>query len=73
MVPAVMGISDDEQAPLVKQAIHLGGTSKYNDIQVLEAQRDLAARGLKKDQILGMMPAAVNLGQAMDLSLPECG
>ena len=68
---AVMGISDTEQAPLVKQAIHGGANSKYNDIQWLEAQRELAARGLKRDQILGMTPAAATLGRSLDLSLPD--
>lgn len=68
---AVMGLSDDEQAPLVRQAIHMGATTKFNDIQVLEAQRELAARGLKKDQIIGMMSPAGNLGMSMDLKLPD--
>lgn len=45
---AVMGLTDDEQAPLVAQAIHMGAKTKFNDIQVLEAQRELAARGLTK-------------------------
>ncbi len=68
---AVMGLSDEEQAPLVQQAIHMGATTKFNDIQVLEAQRELAARGLKSDQIMGMMKSAADLGSALDLSLPE--
>ena len=68
---AVMGLSDEEQQPLVEQAIHGGATSKYNDIQWLEAQRELAARGLKKDQILGLTPMGANLGQALDLTLPD--
>lgn len=68
---AVMGLTDDEQAPLVKQAIHMGATTKFNDIQVLEAQRELAARGLKKDQIMGMMEPASQLGMSMDLKLPD--
>lgn len=68
---AVMGLSDEEQKPLVNQAIHMGAATKFNDIQVLEAQRELAARGLKKDQIMGMMGAASNLGMALDLRLPE--
>jgi TP901 family phage tail tape measure protein len=68
---AVMGLSDEDQLPLVRQAIHGGASSKYNDIQWLEAQRELAARGLNKDQILGLTPTAANLGQAMDLSLPD--
>lgn len=68
---AVMGLSDADQEPLVRQAITLGGATKFNDVQVLEAQRTLAARGLSKDQILGMMPNAADLGQALDLSLPD--
>ena len=44
---AVMGLTDDQQKPLVDQAIHMGATTKFNDIQALEAQRELAARGLK--------------------------
>ena len=68
---AVMGISDDDQAALVRQAIHMGATTKFNDIQVLEAQRELAARGLNKEQILGMMGAAGDLGQSLDLTLPD--
>ena len=68
---AVMGISDNEQKPLVDQAIHGGATSKYNDIQWLEAQRALAGRGLNTQQILALTKVAANLGQAMDLTLPE--
>ena len=68
---AVMGLTDEEQEPLVKQAIHGGATSKYNDIQWLEAQRTLAARGLNLPQILALTKVAANLGQAMDLTLPE--
>lgn len=68
---AVMGLSDEEQAPLVAQAIHMGATTKFNDIQVLEAQRELAARGLNKSQIMGMMSAASNLGMSLDLRLPD--
>lgn len=68
---AVMGITDEEQKPLVDQAIHGGATSKYNDIQWLHGQRDLAARGVKLQAILGMMPNAANLGMATGLDLPE--
>ncbi|MGN6284511.1 MAG: phage tail tape measure protein [Afipia sp.] len=68
---ATMGLTDAEQAPLVNQAIHMGATTKFNDIQVLEAQRELAARGLNKSQIMGMMSAAANLGMSLDLSLPD--
>jgi TP901 family phage tail tape measure protein len=68
---AVMGLTDEEQRPLVQQAIRGGGATKYNDIQWLEAQRDLAARGLNASQILGIMPSAANLGQALALDLPD--
>lgn len=68
---AVMGITDEQQRPLVDQAIHGGATSKYNDIQWLHGQRDLAARGVKLQAILGMMPNAANLGMATGLDLPE--
>ena len=68
---AVMGISDEEQKPLVDQAIHLGSKTKYNDVQVLEAQRELAARGLNKAQVMGMIPAGASLGMATDQTLPE--
>ncbi|MCK1618057.1 phage tail tape measure protein [Bradyrhizobium sp. 159] len=68
---AVMGLSDAEQAPLVAQAIHMGAKTKYNDVQVLEAQRELAARGLNKNQVMGMMEPAAALGMSMDLTLPD--
>ncbi len=68
---AVMGLSDDEQSPLIKQAIEGGASSRYNDIQWLEAQRELAARGLNKDQVLAITGVSADLGQAMDKSLPE--
>ncbi len=67
----VMGLSDAEQKPLVDQAIHMGATTKYNDVQVLEAQRDLAARGLTPDQVMGVIEPAANLGQSLDLDLPS--
>lgn len=67
----VMGLSDAEQKPLVDQAVHMGGTTRYNDIQVLEAQRELAARGLKKDQVMGLMEPAASLGASLDLRLPD--
>ncbi|WP_375455714.1 phage tail tape measure protein, partial [uncultured Methylobacterium sp.] len=67
----VMGLTDDQQKPLVDQAIHMGATTRYNDVQVLEAQRELAARGLNKDQVLGLMSPAADLGQSLDLRLPD--
>lgn len=49
----------------------MGATTKYNDIQVLEAQRELAARGLKRDQVMGIMKPASALGMSLDLRLPD--
>ncbi len=68
---AVMGITDEQQEPLVRQAIKGGATSKYNDIQWLEAQRELAARGLNVNQVLALTGVSSTIGQAMDRSLPE--
>lgn len=67
----VMGLTDAQQKPLVDQAIHMGATTRYNDVQVLEAQRDLAARGLTPDQVMGVIEPAANLGQSLDLDLPS--
>lgn len=67
----VMGLTDEQQKPLVDQAIHMGATTRFNDVQVLEAQRELAARGLTRDQVLGMIPSAADLGAATDLKIPE--
>lgn len=67
---AVMGLTDEQQQPLIDQAIHMGATTKFNDIQVLKSQRDLAARSLKIDQVMGVIEPAANLGQALDLDLP---
>jgi hypothetical protein len=68
---AVMGLTFEQQKELIEQAVHMGASSRFNDVQVLEAQRELAARGVGKDQVLGMIPAAKDLGQATDLSLPD--
>ncbi len=68
---AVMGITDEEQEPLIRQAIEGGAKSKYNDIQWLEAQRELAARGLKVDQVRALTEVSSTIGQAMDKSLPD--
>ncbi len=68
---AVMGITDEQQEPLIRQAIEGGAKSKYNDIQWLEAQRELAARGLKVDQVRALAEVSSTIGQAMDKSLPD--
>jgi hypothetical protein len=67
---AILGISDEQQKPIVNQAIHLGGATRYNDIQVLEAQLSLAQRGIKQDMIIPMVNFAAQFGQAMNVDLP---
>ena len=67
----VMNLSDEEQKPLVDQAIHMGAISRYNDVKVLHAQRELAARGLNRDQVLGMIPHVKDLGQALDIDIGD--
>lgn len=67
----VMGLTDEEQKPLVNQAIVESGKSKFNDIQWLETQRELAARGYGKDQVLGFTPTVASMGAAFDVSMPE--
>ncbi|MCJ2077887.1 phage tail tape measure protein [Methylobacterium sp. E-016] len=65
----VMDLTDEQQKPLVDQAIHMGAISRYNDVKVLHAQRELAARGLNRDQVLGMIPHVKDLGQALDIDI----
>ena len=67
----VMGLTDDEQEPLIRQAIHGGATTRFNDVQWVESQRELAARGYGRDQVMAFAPIAAQLGQAFDKSMPE--
>ena len=67
----VMNLDFDQQRDLVTQAIRGGGTSKFNDIQWLESQREFAARGYAKEQVLGFTPVAKDLAQAIDKTMPE--
>lgn len=68
---AVMGLSDEDQQDLVQQAIRGGGTTKFNDIKWLETQRELAGRGLTKDQVLGITPTAAIMAQALGGDMSE--
>jgi len=66
------GLSRAQMEPLVNQAIRGGATTKYNDIQWLEAHKELAQRGIHDPQsIMGLAEVAANLGQAFDLPLKE--
>ena len=67
----VMGASDAQMKPLVDQAIRGSANSKFNDVQWLAAQRNLAARGYNRDQVLGFTPTASQLGQAFDISMED--
>ena len=67
----VMGLDRAGMQPLVMQAIHGAAASRFNDIQWLESQRELAARGYNREQVMGFAPVAAQLGQAFDVSMPE--
>ncbi len=67
----VMGASDEQMRPLVDQAIRGSANSKFNDVEWLAAQRNLAARGYNRDQVLGFAPTASKLGQAFDVSMED--
>ncbi|HEY8124522.1 MAG TPA: phage tail tape measure protein, partial [Methylocystis sp.] len=67
---AIAGITEAQQKPLIDQAIGLGGSTPFNDIQVLEAQRDLIKRGIKVDLVEPIIKFASGFGQAMDVDLP---
>ena len=67
---AIADITEGQQKPLIDQAIRLGGSTPFNDIQVLEAQRDLIKRGIKVDLVEPIIKFAAGFGQAMDVDLP---
>lgn len=67
---AVLGVDEKQQKPLIDQAIHLGGSTKFNDLQVLEAQNSLVQRGIKQDIVKPVIEFAANFGQAMNVDLP---
>ncbi len=67
----VMGLTDEQQRPLIDQAIHGSANSRYNDVQWLAAQRNLAARGYNREQVLGFTPVTAQIGQAFDLEKQE--
>jgi hypothetical protein len=68
---AITGMSATEQAPFIKQAIRLGGTTPFNDIKVLHAQLDLVQRGVNKEFIMPITEMAADYAQAMGAELPE--
>ncbi|MGH1591786.1 phage tail tape measure protein [Methylobacterium phyllosphaerae] len=66
---AVADLSPDEKRSRVHQAVHLGATTRFNDLQVLHAQLDLAQRGVKKEFIEPFIGEVVNYAQAMNTDL----
>lgn len=68
---AILGLTPEEQKPFIDQAIHAGASTRYNDLQVIEAQLDLAQRGVQRDFIRPIVDAAMQYGQAMNAELPE--
>lgn len=67
---AILGMSAEQQKPFIDQAIGVGGSTRYNDLQVIEAQLSLAQRGVQIDFIRPIVDAAVEYGQAMNAELP---
>jgi hypothetical protein len=68
---AITGMTEGEQEPFIKQAIHLGGSTPFNDIKVLHAQLDLVQRGVDKNFITPMVEMAADYAQAMNADLGE--
>jgi TP901 family phage tail tape measure protein len=67
----IAGITPAQQKPMIDQAIHLGGSTMFNDIQVLEAQLSLIQRGVKAEFVIPITEAAAHFGQAMNVDLPQ--
>ena len=63
--------SNAETDAIVRMAIHGGATTKYNDLQWLEGAKELGARGVKANAVMGILPEAANLGQALGVTLPD--
>jgi TP901 family phage tail tape measure protein len=69
---AVLEIDESRQKPLIDQAIHLGGSTRFNDLQVLEGQLSLAQRGVRNvDTLREIVGNASDFGQAMNVDLPS--
>ncbi len=68
---AVADLSAAERDSRVKQAVHLGGSSSFNDLQVLEAQLTLSQRGVNKAFVEPFIEEMVHFAQAMNTDLPN--
>ena len=67
----VADLTPAERKSRMAQAVHLGGQTSFNDIQVLETQLTLAQRGVKKEFVEPFTQEIVNYAQAMNTTLPE--
>jgi hypothetical protein len=63
--------NEAEMKAIIDMAIHKSAGTRFNDIQWLEGAKEFGARGVKAPAIQGILPEAANLGQAMDVTLPE--
>ena len=68
---AMAGLTPAERQSRIDQAVRLGGSSTFNDIQVLHAQRTLAGRGVRKDLVEPFVEEIKDYAQAMNVDLPS--
>ncbi|WEK50302.1 MAG: phage tail tape measure protein [Candidatus Kaistia colombiensis] len=68
---AILGLTPEDQKPFLDQAFHMGATTRFNDLQVMEAQTSLAQRGVKRDFIIPFVKEAANYAGAMGTDLPD--
>ena len=68
---AMAGLTPVERQSRIDQAVRLGGSSTFNDIQVLHAQRTLAGRGVRKDLVEPFVEEIKDYAQAMNVDLPS--
>jgi TP901 family phage tail tape measure protein len=68
---AVADLAPEERESRQRQALHLGGSTRFNDLQVLEAQLSLTQRGVKKEFVEPFVAELVNYAQAMNTDLPS--
>jgi hypothetical protein len=66
---AIAGMTQAQQKPFIDQAVRGGGSTKYNDIQWIEAQNSLLGRGVNKEFVRPIVEAASQYGQAMNTDL----
>ncbi|WP_267423181.1 phage tail tape measure protein [Methylobacterium sp. GC_Met_2] len=68
---AMASLTKEERQSRIDQAVRLGGSSTFNDIQVLHAQRTLAGRGVRKDLVEPFVEEIKDYAQAMNVDLPS--